>query len=62
MNNRLNAVIGFVVAGGALVALAGPEPQLAIGIAAILGLGIVLSHPQEIQTLLSTFQSALKPL
>lgn len=62
MNNRANAMIGFVVAGGVLVVLAGPAPDLALGIAGLLALGVVLTHSDEVTQLLGLFQSALKPL
>lgn len=62
MSARGNAIIGFIVAGGALVALAGVAPGPAIGIAAVIGLGVALTHPDEITNMINLFTSSLKPL
>lgn len=58
VSNRAALVIGFVVSGAALVALAEVAPQAAIGLTAILALGVVLKHPQEITSLSNAFVTA----
>lgn len=51
-------VLGFLVAGGALVALADVAPDAAIGLAAVLGLGVLLGHAQEFNALATAFGQA----
>lgn len=58
LSSRAHAVIGFVVAGAALVALADVAPQAAIGLTAVIGLGVLLTHGAELQQLSSAFASA----
>lgn len=58
VSSRAALIIGFVVGGAALVALAEVMPEAAIGLTAILGLGVVLMHPQEINALSTAFVHA----
>ena len=58
VSNRAALVIGFVVGGAALVALAEVAPQAAIGMTTLLGLGVVLMHPDEISNLSDVFVKA----
>lgn len=51
MSNKAVRVVGFLVAGGVLVAIADAAPNVAIGAALVIGLGVVLSHPAELQAL-----------
>lgn len=60
--NRVNAIIGFTVAGGVLVAIAGEAPQAALALAGIIALGVLLTHADEVTNLTGLFTSALKPL
>lgn len=55
---RTHAVIGFLVAGAALVALADVAPQAAIGLSAVIGLGVLLKRAPEVQQMASAFASA----
>lgn len=55
---RTHAVIGFLVAGAALVALADVAPQAAIGLTAVIGLGVLLKRAPEVQQMASAFVSA----
>lgn len=59
MSKRIQAFVGYGVAAAALIALAGPAPQAAISMAAVIGLGIALTHADEISQLLGTFTSAV---
>lgn len=58
MSNRAKTVVGFVVAGAALVALADIAPQAALGLTAVLGLSVVLAHANELQQLSHAFATA----
>lgn len=51
-------VLGFLVAGAALVAIADVAPQAAIGMTLVLGLGIVLTHTDELKSMSDLFQTA----
>ncbi len=52
MSDRAKAVIGFVAAAGVLILLADTAPRVAVGLAAVLGLGVALSHSQDIAQVL----------
>lgn len=52
-------VIGYVVAGGVLVILADFAPQAAVGLALVLGLGILLTHADQLTQLSSALNTAL---
>jgi len=58
VSNRAALVIGFVVGGAALVALADVAPQAAIGLTALLGLGVIVMHPDDIKNLSNAFVTA----
>lgn len=51
-------VLGFLVAGAALVVLADVAPQAAIGMTLVLALGIVLTHTSELTAMSNLFQTA----
>lgn len=51
-------VIGFLAAGGSLVVLADFAPQAAVGLALVLGLGVLLLHANELANLSNLFQTA----
>ena len=51
-------VIGFLVAGAALVALADVAPQAAIGLTAVLGLGVLLTHADQLTAISNLFNNA----
>lgn len=59
VSNRWVTVAGFVVAGAALLLLADVQPQFAIGTAALIGLGVALSHTNEINSLVATWRKAV---
>lgn len=59
MSTRWQAVAGFVVAGGVLILLADAAPQFAVGTAALIGLGVALTHTNEINSLVSTWRTAV---
>lgn len=42
-------IVGFLVAGGVLIALAEFAPDAAIGLALVVGLGVLLTHADELQ-------------
>lgn len=51
-------VVGFLVGGAALVALADVAPQAAIGMTLVLGLGVLLTHADQLQSLTGAFSQA----
>ena len=58
LSSRAHLIIGFAVAGVALVALADVAPDAAIGLAAVVALGVALTHANEIQQLSNAFITA----
>ena len=58
LSSRAHAVIGFALGGLALVALADVAPDAAIGLAAVLALGVALTHANELQQLSNAFITA----
>lgn len=58
LGDRGLRVVGFLVAGGALIALADVAPDAAIGLAAVVGLGVLLTHGAEITQISNAFQMA----
>lgn len=56
---RWQAVAGFLVASGALILLADYAPKFAVGTAVLIGLGVALTHTNEINSLVATWQTAL---
>lgn len=58
-SSRWKAVAGFLVAGAALYVLADFQPQFAVGTAALIGLGVALTHTNEIDSLVSTWRGAV---
>lgn len=60
MSARAKTVLGFCLAGVTLVAIADVAPRLAVGTAAVIGLGVALTHSQDIANLLNTWTSAVK--
>lgn len=58
-SNRFIIMAGFVVAGGALLLLADVAPKFALGTAALIGLGVALTHTAEINSLVSTWRGAI---
>lgn len=58
LSNRAHLVIGYLVAGAALVALADIAPEAAIGLTAVIGLGVVVTHANELQALSNAFIAA----
>ena len=58
VSSRAAKVIGFCVAGAALVILADYAPQAAIGTTVVIGLGVALSHASDIRQLTNTFITA----
>lgn len=58
MGKRGTRVVGFLVAGAALVALADVAPDAAIGLAAVIGLGVLLTHGNELNQLANAFKAA----
>ena len=58
-STRWKVVAGFIVAGAALVLLADVAPKFAMGTAGLIGLGVVLTHTSEINSLVSTWRGAL---
>lgn len=61
MNDRLNAMIGFAVAGAVVVFIAQWQPDVAIGVTGLIALGVALTHTDEITQLVGAFQSAAHP-
>lgn len=59
LSSRAVKVVGFVVAGAALVALADVAPEAGVGLTAILGLGVLLAHATELQQLVNGFSAAI---
>ena len=55
MSNRAKAIVGFGVAGLVLVALADVAPDAALGLTAVIGLGVLLSHASQLQQLTNGF-------
>lgn len=51
-------VIGFLVAGGVLVGLADFAPQAAIGLTLVIGLGVLLTHADQLTILSSLYNGA----
>lgn len=58
MSPKAQKVVGFLVAGAALVALGEVAPQAAIGLTAVIGLGVLLAHANEVQQLSNAFMTA----
>ena len=58
VSSRAAKVLGFCVAGAALVVLADYAPQAAIGMTVVIGLGVALTHTSDIRTLSNTFIQA----
>lgn len=56
---RFKVVAGFLVAGGALLLLAEWQPKFAVGTAALIGLGVALTHTKEINSLVAVWKGAL---
>lgn len=59
VTTRWQAVAGFIVAGGILILLADYAPKFALGTAALIGLGVALTHTNEINSLAATWRGAL---
>lgn len=59
MSDRAKALLGFGLAAGVLVALAEVSPKLAVGTAAVIGLGVLLTRSNQVTTLLDTWTSAV---
>lgn len=57
--NRFIEVAGFVVASGTLILLADYAPRFALGTAALIGLGVALTHTSEINNLVTTWRKAV---
>ena len=51
-------VIGFTVGGLALVALADVQPDLAVGLAVLVGVGVLISHGDQLAVLSNAFAFA----
>lgn len=58
LSSRAHGVIGFAIAGAALVALADVAPQAAIGLTVVIGLGVLLAHADNLQQLSNAFIAA----
>ena len=58
MSNRAKAVVGFAVGGVVLVALADVAPDAALGLTAVIALGVVLAHADQLQQLTNGFITA----
>lgn len=58
MSQRATVIVGFLVGGAALVALAEVAPQAAIGLTAVIGLGVVLSRASEVRQIANGFITA----
>lgn len=59
LSSRAVKVVGFIIAGAALVALADVAPEAGIGLTAVLGLGVLLMHSSELVQLSNSFSAAL---
>jgi len=60
VSDRATAIIGFTAAAGVLILLADTAPRLALALAGVLGLGVALSHSQDIAQVIDTFNKAVK--
>lgn len=58
MSQRATVIVGFLVGGAALVALAEVAPQAAIGLTAVIGLGVVLNRASEVRQIANAFVTA----
>lgn len=58
MGNTAQAILGFALAGGALVVVADYQPRLALGLTGLLLLGVVVTHYQDISSALNGFAHA----
>ena len=58
MTNRARTLIGFAVAGGVLLVVADHAPRFAVGMTAVLVLGVAVTHANDIKQLLDTFTKA----
>lgn len=59
VSNQAVKVIGFMVAGAALIALADVAPEAGVGLTAVLGLGVLLMHATQLQQLVNGFDTAI---
>lgn len=59
VSNQWVKVAGFIVASGALLLLADVSPEFALGTALLIGLGVALTHTNEINSLVSTWRKAV---
>lgn len=59
MPPRAARVLAFAAAGVALVWLADINPKVAVTTAAVLGVGVLLWHAEEFQTLAQGWQSVV---
>lgn len=51
MSDRAVKTVAFLVAGGALVAIAEVAPDFAVGMTVLVGIGVLLGHANELQAL-----------
>ncbi len=58
MSNRAKTLIGFAVAGAALLVIADHAPRAAVAMTGVLVLGVVVTHATDIKQLLDTFTVA----
>lgn len=58
MSPQAVKVVGFLVAGAALLGLAEIAPKAALGLTAVLGLGVLIGHASELQQLSNAFITA----
>lgn len=58
MSDRAKKLVGFAVGGAVLVALADVAPEAAIGLTAVIALGALLAHANELQQLTNAFATA----
>ncbi len=58
MSNRARMLIGFGVAGGVLLVAADQAPRFALGMTAVLVLGVAITHASDIKQLLDAFSTA----
>lgn len=59
VSNQWIKVAGFIVASGALLLLADVSPEFALGTALLIGLGVALTHTNEINSLISLWRGAV---
>lgn len=58
MSNRARTLLGFGVAGGVLLVVADQAPRFALGMTAVLVLGVAVTHASDIKMLLDAFTHA----